>query len=48
MIERWVGGPTTKLDPGGSGQEFTGRFARPGELGQGGEHALSPKEPRER
>ena len=43
-----VGGPTTKLDPGGSGQEFTGRFARPGELGQGGDSAFRPREARER
>ena len=43
-----AGGQKTKLDPRGSGLGFAGRLVRPGELGQGGEHALSPKEPRER
>ena len=46
MIERWVGGPPTKFDPGGRGQEFTGRLARPGELGQGGDSAFRPREAR--
>ena len=30
MIERWVGGPTTKLDPGGSGLGVRGRWVRNG------------------
>ena len=30
MIERWAGGPTTKLDPGGSGQLQAERLGSPG------------------
>ena len=48
MIERWVGGQKTKLDPSGSGLGFAGRFVRPGELGQGGDSAFRPREARSR
>ena len=34
-----AGGPTTKLDPSGSGQEFAGRSGRPGGASRGDPHS---------